>query len=320
MAVISISVYGAGLFYDPYGTVNPSVKLETNKTYVIATPPNENLLPSNPSVKYEIEVEANSTNILVTTKQTQQTGKATLYRTKFNGSFSYDASGNLVLGTVLSVERQLALNGADINQSQRNSIKRISLNSPLDWNTLNNNGGLRFNIDYTETVDTGKFSDTCFAGVQLKDGWQFNPFAPAVLGGSSSGGNGPTTSPNTWNTSTNVDQFTGVAKQRDIFVFSADPGFGAQADSITNFSAKDKDVLQFSKSAFGISVGKFAIANNSKNLNKLLASDTNFIYNQKSGELIFNANGLEAGFGTDGGVFAQLVGAPKLTGGSVSFT
>jgi len=120
-------------------------------------------------------------------------------------------------------------------------------------------------------------------------------------------------------TSLDADNLTGISKQRDVFQCSAQPGFGDNSDKITNFSAKDKDVLQFSKSAFGVSVGKFAIAKTQKKLNKVLTSDVDIVYNQSKGELIFNANGPEAGFGVDGGVFAQLVGAPKLTGGLVSF-
>ena len=120
-------------------------------------------------------------------------------------------------------------------------------------------------------------------------------------------------------TNPGVDNLTGQAKSKDVFLFSGPPEFGSNVDKITNFSAKDKDLLQFTKSAFGVSTGKFAIAKTPKTLNKLLASDANFIYNQKSGELIFNANGTEPGFGDNGGVFAQLVGCPKLLGSSVSF-
>lgn len=120
-------------------------------------------------------------------------------------------------------------------------------------------------------------------------------------------------------TSFDADKLTGVSKQKDVFQFSAEPGFVSKVDQITNFSAKDKDVLQFSKSAFGVSTSKFTIAKKAKDLKKALATDTNFIYNQKKGELIFNANGAEPGFGDDGGVFALLVGQPKLLGSSVSF-
>lgn len=69
-----------------------------------------------------------------------------------------------------------------------------------------------------------------------------------------------------------------------------------------------------------MSTGKFAITKKAKDLNKVLATDANFVYNQQKGELIFNANGAQPGFGDAGGVFALLVGAPKLIGSSVSFT
>jgi hypothetical protein len=128
---------------------------------------------------------------------------------------------------------------------------------------------------------------------------------------------GPSTK--TLTTTPGVDALIGTAKTKDTFSFAAAPEFDYNIDKITNFSAKDNDVLQLSKSAFGVTAGKFAIAKNPKKLAKLLASDTNFIYNQKSGELIFNANGSEPEFGTDGGVFAQLVGSPKLLGSSVTF-
>ncbi len=127
------------------------------------------------------------------------------------------------------------------------------------------------------------------------------------------------TSTSTQSTSSSIDTLIGVSKQKDVFQFLANPGFGSNADRITNFSAKDKDSVQFSITAFGATTGKFAIAKNPKKLPKLLASDTNFIYNQKSGELIFNANGPEPGFGDNGGVFAVLEGHPKLLGSSVSF-
>jgi hypothetical protein len=248
-------------------------------------------------------------------------GGSDLYRVQLNGSFFYNADGSVSSGSVNSIYSQHGLNGADINQSQRWSIKRLNLASPKDWNTLNTLGVV-YSVDYTsaDQIHTTLLYDQYFSGTQGSNWWQFNPFVPAVLVGASSSGNGTSTSSfNTWNTSSNLDQITGVPMKKDIFQFSADPGFGAQADLITKFSAKDKDVLQFSKSAFGVSTGKFAIAKKTKNLNKLLATDTNFIYNQQKGELIFNANGPEAGFGADGGVFALLVGSPKLVASSVSF-
>jgi hypothetical protein len=313
--MITVSLYGSNAI----GGVNPAVVVQanTNQAYIISAPEVERVGSS----KYEIEVEANASTIIITTKNTLSNGGSDLYRVQLNGSFSYNADGSVSSGSVSSIYSQHGLNGADINQSQRWSIKRLNLASPKDWNTLNTLGVV-YGVDYTsaDQIQTTLLYDQYFSGTQGNNWWQFNPFAPAVLGTASSSGNGSSTSSSsTWNTSTNVDQLTGVAKKKDIFQFSAGPGFGANADLITNFSAKDKDQIQLSKDAFGITAGRFSIAKKRKNLNKLLATDTSFIYNQQKGELIFNANGPEAGFGDDGGVFAQLVGAPKLTGISVSF-
>lgn len=122
-----------------------------------------------------------------------------------------------------------------------------------------------------------------------------------------------------FSTADGVDILTGSKNKPDIFSFDGFPEYGDAVDKITNYSKKDKDIIHFSKSAFGLSVGKFAIARNSKKLHKLLASDVNIVYNQKKGELIFNANGPKAGFGDDGGVFALLVGSPKLSGVPMTF-
>jgi hypothetical protein len=140
----------------------------------------------------------------------------------------------------------------------------------------------------------------------------FEPIINPSSSSSSSSGGVQQTNPG-------IDSLTGKSMNKDTFYFSSSPEYGSNVDKITNFSAKDKDTLQISKNAFGVNSGKFAIAKNLKKLNQLLASDANFIYNRKSGELIFNANSVEAGFGDTGGVFAQLIGNPKLIASSVSF-
>ena len=140
----------------------------------------------------------------------------------------------------------------------------------------------------------------------------FNPSQSDLPGSNDSSVNKQSTKPG-------ADDLTGISKKKDTLYFATAPEYGTLTDKIINFSAKDKDVLQFSKSAFGLSVGKFVTAKTQKKLNKALASDVDIVYNQPKGELIFNANGPEAGFGVDGGVFAQLVGAPKLTAAAVSF-
>ena len=116
-----------------------------------------------------------------------------------------------------------------------------------------------------------------------------------------------------------TDTLTGIKKQKDIFSFTDPPEYESRMDKILNFSSKDGDVIQITLSAYGLSTGRFSIAKNPKKLKKLLAKNIDIIYNQKKGELVFNANKSEPGFGTDGGVFAQLIGAPKLMDSSVLF-
>jgi hypothetical protein len=186
--------------------------------------------------------------------------------------------------------------------------------------------GKRGGDPYKGTYLLGPYKDSSYSGVSpeltrlVNDTYQqaltdfdnvINP-GNSVTGSSQSGGS-------IKETTNAVDSITGTSRRKDIFSFDAVPGFGEQKDSITNFSTKDKDSLQFSKSAFGVSTGKFAIAKKAKDLSKVLATDANFVYNQQKGELIFNANSTQPGFGDDGGVFAVLVGHPKLLSSSVSF-
>ncbi len=170
-------------------------------------------------------------------------------------------------------------------------------------------GGTRFSSEIISEDRSIISLDPSYS--ELKPDWWVDPFSTSSIGSASDA--------KTFNTKTGADALTGVNKSSDTFAFGSPPEYGSLSDKITNFSSKDKDILQFSKSAFGVSVGNFAIAKTQKKLNKVLASDVDIVYNQSKGELIFNANGPEAGFGVDGGVFAQLVGAPKLTAAAVSF-
>ena len=199
-------------------------------------------------------------------------------------------------------------------------------------NFWNGNGGVGSKITgkrgdpYKGSYLLGLYKDSSYSGVSPKITRLINDTYQTALkdfdnvinpGGSSSNSSGSGAAIK--QTTDSVDSLTGTNKTKDTFSFGTAPAFGDQKDSITNFSTKDKDVLLFSKTAFGVSTSKFAIAKKAKDLNKVLATDANFVYNQQKGELIFNANGPEAGFGVDGGVFALLVGAPKLTSASVSF-
>lgn len=113
---------------------------------------------------------------------------------------------------------------------------------------------------------------------------------------------------------------TGTAKKADILTLTGTPEFGAAtADRITNFNPKEKDKLQIDVSDFGSNAaGTFKIAKNSKALNKVLASTTDFIYLKSTGELYYNENGKLSGFG-DGGVFAILENKANITTKNVEF-
>jgi hypothetical protein len=151
----------------------------------------------------------------------------------------------------------------------------------------------------------------------------FSPWGTATASPSATGNaNIPiiidgTSTPATLTTTAAVDNLTGIGKTRDVFNFGiASQG---QVDVITGFNAKDKDILRISKSSFGISGGKFAIAKNAKSLRKQLASTSDVVYSRKTGELILNSNGVEPGAGDNGGVFAILIGRPVLNMGSAEF-
>ena len=84
------------------------------------------------------------------------------------------------------------------------------------------------------------------------------------------------------------------------------------ADKITNFNPST-DTLEIDIDSFGIdSSATFASGKNKKAVKKKLAKqDFDFLYDEKKGELYFNENGSDKGFG-EGGIIAILKGAPDL--------
>ena len=60
-------------------------------------------------------------------------------------------------------------------------------------------------------------------------------------------------------------------------------------------------------------------AKNRKELKMALKSDSDFIYNKATGQLLFNENGERGGFGK-GGLFAILIGKPVLDELGIGFT
>ena len=90
-------------------------------------------------------------------------------------------------------------------------------------------------------------------------------------------------------------------------------------DIITDFNPS-VDVLEVDTDSFDVvNPANFAVAANKKMLKRRLAKqDFSFLYNQKKGELFFNENGVDKGFG-DGGIIAILKGAPDLTVNNLNF-
>lgn len=116
------------------------------------------------------------------------------------------------------------------------------------------------------------------------------------------------------------DILTG-GKGKDSFEFGSDRSFNPEefgVDIITDFKSVQKDTIALSKTAFdklesvigkGFSViAEFDTVNGDK---KAETSEAFIVYNQKTGDLFYNANGSEPGFGS-GGLFATLEGAPEL--------
>ncbi len=117
-----------------------------------------------------------------------------------------------------------------------------------------------------------------------------------------------------------IDNLTGKPKVEDVLTFARPPSFGASvADRITNFNPKEKDKLQIQLSQYGAdAAGTFKVAKNPKALSKALATSTDFVYLKSRGELYYNENGKQSGFG-DGGIFAILEGTPNISSTNIGF-
>jgi hypothetical protein len=120
-------------------------------------------------------------------------------------------------------------------------------------------------------------------------------------------------------TTADVDILIGFGS-KDVFSFSSTPAYGQDlADHIIGCSTKQKDLIQISSSAFGLSkIGSIKIATNQKSFDKLLKSTTPFIYNKIDGGLYFNANGKADGFG-EGGLFGVIENGSSMNIASSSF-
>ena len=91
-------------------------------------------------------------------------------------------------------------------------------------------------------------------------------------------------------------------------------GEGGRVDRIIGFNLEAGDKLTLSAGAFpGIDKLSFRSVSSRRGLRKAARTSTNILYLPASGELFFNANGSDKGFGSDGGLFAVLEQKPALT-------
>jgi len=99
----------------------------------------------------------------------------------------------------------------------------------------------------------------------------------------------------------------------DAFIFETAGEFGKQnADVITDFNADQGDRIVIASEAFdGATKIRFKSVTGKKEIRRVTRSNTNFIYDDKTGMLYYDANGKKNGFGP-GGEFTQLLGAPEI--------
>ena len=107
----------------------------------------------------------------------------------------------------------------------------------------------------------------------------------------------------------------------DTFRFSTRPSFGAlTADHISDFKGSERDLLQISKSAFGLAsnaTASLTTVSSASALTAALGSTSAFVYDSSNGNLYWNQNGNRSGFG-NGGIFAVLDNKSALTSSNIS--
>ncbi len=111
-------------------------------------------------------------------------------------------------------------------------------------------------------------------------------------------------------------------KGADIFYFkpSRQTRKNKTHDTIADFNHKESDkILIDHKSSFQNQKGVKLLKTRNRNVSKLGTKEANFIYNKKTGDIHFNANGSKPGLGRQGGLLANLQGAPKLKPSSIDF-
>lgn len=166
-------------------------------------------------------------------------------------------------------------------------------------------------IDYSTNINILSSRTTTASNNQNSTTNYYYYYAPIYTNGQTGAGA---------NTS-NQDPITGSnSLQRSAvhFRFTSSDYFSRRGsrriDRIFGFNPSSGDMLEISSKAFkGIGSIDFEIAANRKQRRALAKSDADIIYQQSSGELFFNANGEDKGFGKSGGMFAILEGSPLIS-------
>jgi ELWxxDGT repeat protein len=88
------------------------------------------------------------------------------------------------------------------------------------------------------------------------------------------------------------------------------------ADLIIDFNRDERDFFEMYRDAFpGLTRIRFKSVTSNKKFKKEQSKKTNIIYNERTGELWFDANGKSKSLGDEGGIFAILENKAPLTGG-----
>ena len=90
-------------------------------------------------------------------------------------------------------------------------------------------------------------------------------------------------------------------------------GRRSRVERITNFDAEAGDTMELSSRLFkGIGELDFVTVANRKGSQRAARTDNDIIYEQSTGQLYFNANSSDQGFGSKGGLFAILDSSPLI--------
>ena len=107
-----------------------------------------------------------------------------------------------------------------------------------------------------------------------------------------------------------------VRNEKNEFVFDRPNEFGkAKADQIINFRPNDGDQIHLDRDIFEGSGKRIDLVTVSSHhqLKTQQSQASRFIYYEPQGELYFDRNGDQPGYGKNAGLFAVLKGGPDLT-------